>query len=239
MVRIVDELRAAVRELATAPSAEQADVLVFALDRAPPSPELVAFITDTLELPALHEVRDSGGVPMRWRLVDRLLGLGFPHALHVTPDDLDYHRSRTHGSRVVPAVLTVAAGFVSMLWSFLWGALAVGGGVPLVFAVTVAAFAHGLLAFLSGMRAASGDDAPMLKPLGWAFFAGPLIAGFMTIVDHHAGVATFLLGMPGMLTALLCALTAAWSRPAPGNMSTHTPELEAGRAAEPVRVATR
>jgi len=207
----VDELRAAVRELADAPSAEQADSFVDRLARTPPSHEVAQFITQTLELAALHEVRDSRGVPLRWRLIDRLLGLGFPHALHVTPEDLDYHRLRSSGQ--TPAALTVGIAFLTTLWCFLWGAIAIGAGSGwwkrAVVGVIAAAIAHAVLAFLQALKASKGRAAPLLGPLGWAIFAGPLITFIVHQADHHVSFATFILGLPSMLTALLCAITAA------------------------------
>lgn len=211
----MEELRAAVRELADAPSAEQADLFVDRLARTAPSGEVALFITQTLELAALHEVRDSRGVTLRWRLVDRLLGLGFPHALHVTPEDLDYHRKGSASSTL--AALTAAFAFLTSLWCFLWGAMAVGAGSGWgwrsVVAVIAAALAHAVLALLQAVRASKGLRAPLLTPLGWAGLAGPLLAFIVHQLDEYASFPVLVLGLPSMLTALFCALTAARVQP--------------------------
>ncbi len=230
----MDELRAAVRELAEAPSAEQADALVERLARTPPSNDVALFITQTLELAALHEVRDSRGVPVRWRLIDRLLALGFPHALHVTPEDLDYHRLRSTTS--VPAALTVATSFLTALWCFLWGALALGLDAGrekhAVLAVIVSAIAHAIAALLQSFKASRGAQAPWLKRLGWAGLFGPLVVFLATNVDEHLAVPVFVLGLPSMITALLCAITASRAPDlAPLELSPPATEREA--ASEP------
>ncbi|MBL8953311.1 MAG: hypothetical protein JNK82_21205 [Myxococcaceae bacterium] len=211
----LDELRAAVRELAGTPSPEGADDLVAQLASLPPSPEAADFITHTLEVSALHEVRDSRGVAVRWRLIDRLLALGFPHALLVSPEDLDYHRSRPMGS--IASGLTVAAAALTGLWCLLWGALALSTGYGwwkrVVIGVIAGAVLHAGAAFVSGLKAATGRPAPLLKWLGWAFFIGPLATFVAQATDHHLGVPVFVLGLPSMVTALLCALTAARAGP--------------------------
>ena len=232
----MDELRAAVRDLATAPSAESADVLVQLLAKAAPGPELAAFISETLELTAVH-VNDSSGTTVRWRLIDRLLGMGFPHALHVTPDDLDYHRDRRAISSQVPAALTMVMALLSSLWSFGFAMLSLagpyrGGEGLLLTVVLLAVCGHGLAAFASAIKTSRGDHAPLLAPLGWSFFAGLGVIGLAQLLDDNGALIAGILGAPAMLTALLCALTATFAKPQPTEAAApvHTPEPEAAPA---------
>lgn len=215
----MDELRAAVRELAAVPGEAAADAVVAGIGGAAPSPELAALITETLELSALHEVRDSRGVTLRWRLVDRLLALGFPHALQVTPEDLDYHRIHGQGGASVPNALTGVMSVVSMLWALGAGALLALIGatthgpnkwqLALGVGAMFAALLHGLVAFVSSIRVARGGDAPAFRTLGWMMIAGPIIAACAELLEPSGGLVVLILGAPAMLTALLCAVTAA------------------------------
>src|SRR5207253_3842199 len=99
-----------------------------------------------------------------------------------------------------PAVLTLAVSLLTTLWCFLWGAIAIGAGSGFwkraVVGVIAAAIAHGVLAFLQALKASRGLEAPLLKPLGWAIFFGPLITFIVHQDDHHVSFATFILGMP-------------------------------------------
>jgi hypothetical protein len=203
----VDALRAAVSELAASPSAQGADGLIASLAVAEPSPQLATFLTETLELPALHEVRDSHGVPLRWRLVDRLLGLGFPHALTVSPEDLEYHRSRSgRGGFPLAAALTMAAAFISSLWSLSVLALVLAPPHPWSYLLDLATAGscaiHGIAAFISALRASRGERAPALGSLGLMFFLLPAIAAL-------GGRLAVVVGAPAMITASLCVVTAA------------------------------
>lgn len=223
----MDELRALVRDLATRPSAENVDVFVAELAAVPASAELTAFITETLELSALHQVSDSTGKTVRWHLVDRLLGLGFPHALHVSPDDLDYHRDRIGNAGAIPAALTTVVSLLTMFWSFGFALLA---GVAALSSHEVSlkigavgmglAGVHAVLAFVNSIRVTRGEPAPLMSWLGWAFLFGPAMAAIAELAERRGGTVALVLGAPAMLTALLCAVTAAMSgnresKPAP------------------------
>jgi hypothetical protein len=215
----VDELRAAVSDLTTRPSAERADALVTRLHREPASPEVAAFICEALELSALHEVRDSMGMTLRWRLVDRLLALGFPHALNLSPEDLAYHRSYSARLPRAAAAMTTLLAAGSMLWSSGW--LLLGASTlalnPFNFSLWVAlaallaAVVHGALAVGASFAVATGRPAPRLKLLAYLFFLGPGVAGLSELLDPggNAGAAALIIGAPAMLTAAACAVTGA------------------------------
>lgn len=230
----MDELRAAVRDLATAPSAEGADVFVQRLAAAEPDGELADFISQTLELTALHQVSDSSGTPVRWRLIDRLLGLGFPHPLHVTPEDLDYHRYRALSPGSVPAALTMVVALLSMLWSFGLAALA-GLSAPAAEGWTISIIGlalalcggHGLAAFVSAKRITNGEPAPLLEPLKWSLLLGFAVVAGAQLIDNQGAAIASVLGAPAMLTALLCAVTASVISPRP---APPVPEPERSRS---------
>lgn len=243
----MDELRAAVRDLATRPSAENADVFVAELAEVPASAELTTFITETLELSALHQVSDSSGKTVRWHLIDRLLALGFPHALYVSPEDLDYHRDRVGNAGAVPAALTTVVSLLTMFWSFGFALLA---GIATLSSfdrsLTVGAIgmslagAHALLAFTSAIRVTRGEAAPRMSWLGWAFFLGPAVAAIAELTSQHGGAVALMLGAPAMITALLCALTAAMSGDRESKPAAKRGRVEAlDDKAQPARVGVR
>lgn len=244
--RSVDELRAAVRDLADAPSAESADAFVRQLTDAANGPELGTFITETLELTALHQVTDSSGATVRWRLVDRLLSLGFPHALLVSPDDLDYHRERSRSSERVPAVLTAIAAVLSTAWSFSFALMAVavssrnGWEVRLATLLLFLASAHNVTALVAGVKASRGQHSPALAPLGWSVFGVLGVAGLAQLIDRNGAFITLFLAAPTLVTSLLCALTAALSKTRPPELETPKPqeaaEAEAAVAAPRAKV---
>ncbi len=244
----MDELRALVRDLATRPSAENADVFVAELAAVPASAELTAFITETLELSALHQVSDSSGKTVRWHLIDRLLALGFPHALHVSPDDLDYHRDRIGNAGAIPAALTTVASLLTMFWSFgfalLAGFAAFSSYEPSLKVGAVGmglAGIHAVLAFVNSIRVGRGEPAPLMPWLGWAFMLGPVVAAIAELTERRGGTVAIVLGAPAMLTALLCALTAAMvgTRAKPAPTQARVDALEAQATPHGARVDVR
>jgi hypothetical protein len=201
----VDALRNLVRELAHSPGPERADRLVGSLATTRPSPELARFISDTLEHKALHEIRDSAGVSLRWRLVDRLLSLGFPHALLVAPLDLEYHstnggvRTTWLSALVLVSSLSIACNLPIAGLMFFAGpglGLHVLGMLPLV---------HSIAALVTGLRIKdrkTGETA--LRVLGLAVFATPIAM----LGGNSLDGAMICLGLPSTLTAVLCAVVA-------------------------------
>ena len=71
------------------------------------------FLLEKLDDEAFHDLYDEGGVSCRAVAVEAVLGLGFPYALHLEPDDLEYLRT------VKPTRLAPGG----------WGAMAVVTGV--------------------------------------------------------------------------------------------------------------
>jgi hypothetical protein len=55
--------------------------------------EWAQFLLEKLDDEAFHDLYDSDGVSCRAVAVDAVLSLGFPWALHLEPDDLEYLRT--------------------------------------------------------------------------------------------------------------------------------------------------
>lgn len=232
----MEELRFAIRELASLPSPKVADRLVAQLGAAPASAELTELICRTLELTNLHELRDSRGVTVRWRLVDRLLALGFPHALQVTPEDLDYHRHvKPSGDQLALRTLTACMGLISVLWSSLLSLLLVMGasGTGLkglgAGAALLVSLGHGVLAMVTAIGGHHSQPRKLLRPLGWSFFFPLAVAAVSSVTTDHLGFFSLVVGAPMMLTAVLCGLLAAMEP------DFEPEEVAAPRVAEPER----
>jgi hypothetical protein len=66
--------------------------------RSPPEVDREAwaqFLLEKLDDEAFHDLYDTDGVSCRAVAVEAVLALGFPFALHLEPDDLDYLRTVT------------------------------------------------------------------------------------------------------------------------------------------------
>lgn len=55
--------------------------------------EWAQFLLEKLDDEAFHDLYDDDGVSCRAVAVDAVLSLGFPYALHLEPDDLEYLRT--------------------------------------------------------------------------------------------------------------------------------------------------
>lgn len=91
--------------------------------RRPPSEaerELWAqFLLERLDDEAFHDLYDTDGVSCRAVAVEALLGLGFPWALHLEPDDLEYLRT-VKPSRLAPTgwrAMAVVTGVLAALFA--------------------------------------------------------------------------------------------------------------------------
>lgn len=219
----MDALRSAVRELISSPSASGADAVNEQLRLTPASDELARFICETLEATALHEVRDSAGVSLRWRLIDRLLGLGFPHALHVAPDDLDYHRNRHGRGGSTAATLTSVVAVLSMLWSFLLGVAFNREWQIAAPLFTLSVFS--LFAFVSAVRVSRGEPSALIGKLGACAGLYP-VGGVVvaSVFDQTTAFIGLFLAAPALVTALLCLVTAAVQPKEPAPLA--APELQ-------------
>ncbi|MGV3623348.1 MAG: hypothetical protein ACO1OB_21190 [Archangium sp.] len=101
-----------------------------ALASMPPTQRNADALVQLLETPALEALETRDGQSVKELAVEALLRLGYPHALRVHPDQLDWVRAlqkgrfRTKWLRVVAAVLAVGN---LGLWGFLIWAGALDG----------------------------------------------------------------------------------------------------------------
>lgn len=241
-------VRTLLKELANAPSVERAEDFFAGLQSAP-ADQQAALISDALEHTHLHDVRDRRGVTYRHRLIDALLGLGFPHALHVTPEDLAYHRGRRPvGS--LPGVVTVVSATLTLVWLTGWLLLAWAGASTFgdsasmaIFAGLALCFGHAIAAILS-VRASRDETRPTsLKVLGGMVVCGPLGIGLSALAIGPPGATlAAAVGLPSIFTALMCLWTASSlsaARPRPtGGFETSSPLPTSARETSP-RTSTR
>jgi hypothetical protein len=205
-------LRHRVKDLARDGRETCVDEVRCALLEARHAPPLAALIHELLEQHHLQHVRDSHGRTLRFILVDALLDLGFPHALEVRPEDLEYFRVEQPlvRSDVMVGGFTWVAGFVSLLWAvvsmkLLFGHIPPWGHLPLLIAGL-----HAAAAVISATRVVAGrrDRLDGLKLLGGLGLLGPATVAW---AEHafHGGLGAAALAGPFTLTALLCAVTSA------------------------------
>lgn len=77
------------------------------------------FLLERLDDEAFHDLYDSDGVSCRAVAVEAVLALGFPWALHLEPDDLDYLRT-VKPSRLAPSgwrAMAVVTGVLAALFA--------------------------------------------------------------------------------------------------------------------------
>jgi hypothetical protein len=93
------------------------------LRAAPPADEREAraqFLLEKLDDEAFHDLYDGDGSSVRAVAVEALLALGFPWALHLDPDDLDYlravkpQRTTASGWRAMAVVTGVLAALFAL-----------------------------------------------------------------------------------------------------------------------------
>lgn len=208
-------LKQRVGDLARDCTEESVDEVRTALLDARREPRLADLIHELLEQHHVQYVRDSRGRTLRFILVDTLLALGFPRALEVTPEDLEYHRTEdpTAGRATVPGGFTVASGVLSLLWSALWS-VGLLGHVPawVTFALLLSTL-HALAAMVFATRAVGGNDEVRggLKALAWSGLLLPVCLALAryAVTPRDAVVAGALLAMPFAATSVLCGVTAS------------------------------
>lgn len=77
------------------------------------------FLIERLDDEAFHDLYDSDGVSCRAVAVEAVLALGFPWALHLRPDDLEYLRT-VKPSRLAPSgwrAMAVVTGVLAALFA--------------------------------------------------------------------------------------------------------------------------
>ena len=77
------------------------------------------FLLERLDDEAFHDLYDSDGVSCRAVAVEAVLALGFPWALHLEPDDLDYLRT-VKPTRLAPSgwrAMAVVTGVLAALFA--------------------------------------------------------------------------------------------------------------------------
>ncbi len=130
----VDEARARVRLLVgRIEEAPRSVELATSLNRAiavlakRPGPETCALLRELSELPVLRHARDAQGRPCRAAVITAWLELGYPWALEVAPEDLEYVRSNAPGNAASWLTLTVVLAVTAALQNFGVVALALKG----------------------------------------------------------------------------------------------------------------
>lgn len=187
-----------------------ADALPEALASLPPNEPTRAMLRRLLARDDLNDKRDSSGIPCRAALISAQLAQGYPYALEVTPDDLEWLRAvtseREHAVDMTRA-WTMGLALTSIGWNALWTTMAVP--VRPLFAIAVL---HAIAAFVVALRARA--SLPLRKRrraltayriLGAMGALGPIAS---VVVAHQQGDAVFLLGLiwaaPAMATAFAC-----------------------------------
>jgi hypothetical protein len=99
-----------------------AGVLNDLLRRGPSEGDREAFaqqIIEKLDDEAFHELYDAEGGSCRAVAVEALLALGFPHALNLWPDDLEYYRALKPSSSGSPTLraMAVVTGVLAALFA--------------------------------------------------------------------------------------------------------------------------
>jgi hypothetical protein len=99
-----------------------AGVLNDLLRRGPSEGDREAFaqqIIEKLDDEAFHELYDAEGISCRAVAVEALLALGFPHALNLWPDDLEYYRALKPSNTGSPTLraMAVVTGVLAALFA--------------------------------------------------------------------------------------------------------------------------
>ena len=134
----------------------------------------------------LGALRASDGTSARAVAVERLLALGYPYALEVTPEDLAHWRHErpseaTDGRGLAVLVMTVAACLS------LWGVSDPPTGLGLASVLALEAVT------------VAGAVRPSLR--GWARKAVLVLGVLACVLGLHYGVGTLLPGVAGLVTA--------------------------------------
>lgn len=91
-----------------------------------PGPETCALLRELSELAMLRHARDTHGRPCRLVVITTWLELGYPWALEVAPEDLEYVRSNAPGNVASWLTLTVVLAITAALQNLGVVALALG-----------------------------------------------------------------------------------------------------------------
>ncbi len=211
-------------------AASRLKVALEALARAEPTRGTRDFLQGLLDRRTLDGLKDAQGLPCRGAVVSAQLALGYPYALEISPEDLQALRDagRPQTQRGLAArVLTGLSASVSLLWNGWMAAMLManlgrtGEVAAWYLAPLLIGAGHGLVALVqaAGASTTRSDEerqrsARTLKVLGWMFSVGPAASVIAELVNGHGA---FFFGLiaaaPAMVTALLCAVTAAQVAP--------------------------
>jgi len=136
----------------------------------------------------LASVRASDGTSARAVAVERLLALGYPYALEVSPEDLAHWRAERPSEATDGRGLSVLVMTVAVCLS-LWGVSDPPTGVGLFLVLALGAVTVGA-ALRPGLR-------------GWARRATFALGVLCCALGFHYGVGTLLPGVAGLFTAYL------------------------------------
>lgn len=195
--------------------ASAADELPEALAQLPVNEPSRVMLRRLLEGGALDGRSDAFGVPCRAALIAAQLKQGYPYALEVSPDELQWMREAVEQrARHVDHLrwLTMAVALPSLLWNGAWALAIYPTGLVAYFAPFAIATAHALVAMGTAWnawadlsRADRTEAARRYRILGAMGLLGPIATG---VASHFLGDLGLVLGvlcaLPAVATALVC-----------------------------------
>jgi MFS family permease len=220
-----------------------ASELEAALAQLVPSAQSGTLLHRLLDDGSLDTCFDLDGMPCRVALVSALVGLGYPWALEVSPEDLQLLRRETGRRRfrgLKSRLATALSALASAGWGLLW-LMNLGRGASWLHVPFAVGLVHGLAALVVAALASPtrspaerGRVALGYGVLGWAVLCGPLFSAIAGIALAPGWTNAFWLGMafasPSMLTAGCCLVAWAVLRPVsftPGPTSPRRQKLTA------------
>lgn len=208
---LVARLEEAPRSVELATSLNRA---VTALARQP-TREAFELLHDLAALPLLARAKDQNGWPCRAAVLSTWLELGYPYALELTPEDLEYARQHVPGDGTgwlnVTSVLAILSAMLNVPATlFIVVALMSLSLSDLLFAVPTGLMALHAISLLGTLRLErpGNTNVSWLRGLGAIGLLGPLAAALSIVALGEAGGCLFIGCLP-MGLASVSALIAA------------------------------
>ncbi|MER2561782.1 MAG: hypothetical protein ABTQ32_13730 [Myxococcaceae bacterium] len=177
--------------------------------------EVFEFLRELADLPVLARARDQNGWPCRAAVLSTWLELGYPYALELSPEDLQYVREHAPGGGFGWLNITWVLGVVSALLNVPATVLILVSLMSLrlddlVFALPTALMALHAIALVGTvqLKRPAATNVSWLRGLGLVGLLGPLASALSTLWLGVGG-ACLLIGCLPMGLASLSALAAA------------------------------
>lgn len=173
------------------------------------------FLRELAALPLLARAKDQNGWPCRAAVLSTWLELGYPYALELTPEDLEYAREHVPGDGTgwlnVTSVLAILSALLNVPATlFIVVALMSLSLSDLLFAVPTGLMALHAISLLGTLRLErpGNTNVSWLRGLGAIGLLGPLAAALSIVALGEAGGCLFVGCLP-MGLASVSALIAA------------------------------